>query len=53
MIKPERNTNEFNLASYASQSSIGRLATPVSHAALATAGAIFRIKRGSKGFGMI
>jgi hypothetical protein len=31
---------------------IGRIATPLSAAALATAGAIFIIRRGSKGLGI-
>ena len=37
---------------YASRSAIGRVATPDSFAACATAGAIRRISRLSKGFGI-
>ena len=42
-----------SLATYACMSSIGRVATPASAAALATAGAMRKIRRVSNGFGMM
>ncbi|MCY1549097.1 hypothetical protein D9M68_852510 [compost metagenome] len=52
MMVPEANTKLCRRCLYASMSVIGRRATPLSAAACATAGAIFIIKRGSKGLGI-
>ncbi len=49
---PERKTKRLRRSWYASKSSIGRSATPLAIAALATAGAIRRIRRWSNGFGI-
>ena len=49
---PEWYTKRRNCWRYAAKSSIGRVATPLSIAALATAGATFSIRRGSKGLGI-
>ena len=52
MMSPERNTNRLSRSRYCSKSAIGRVATPDSIAAFATAGAMRRISRGSNGFGI-
>src|SRR6478672_993001 len=49
---PECQTKLVSRARYASKSSIGRVATPESIAAFATAGAIITMSRGSNGFGI-
>ncbi len=49
---PDVYTNCVSRSLYASKSAIGRVATPESIAALATAGAIITMRRGSKGLGI-
>ncbi len=50
--QPRVYTNCVNRSLYASKSAMGRVATPESIAALATAGAIITMRRGSKGLGI-
>jgi hypothetical protein len=53
MMSPEWYTNSFRRWMYAGKSLIGSVATPLSIAARATAGAIFTMSRGSNGRGMM
>jgi hypothetical protein len=52
MIRPDWYTNSLSFWTYAGKSLIGSVATPLSIAAWATAGAIFTMRRGSNGRGM-
>src|SRR6187399_711913 len=52
ITRPERNAKRSSSAVYSSKFLIGRVATPDSIAAFATAGAMRRISRGSNGLGI-